>query len=228
MAAMRGRAFSLRLLYINPNSTVAMTESVLAVAREAVPGHEVLAWTNHDGPPAIQGPEDGDAAVVGLKALLPKVAEAGVDALIIACADDTGLEEIRAVAPCVVLGIGQAASMAALLLGRRFSVVTTMAVSVPVLEDNIHAQGFASICAKVRPTGLPVLDVESGSPAVLARISDEIALAAAEDGIGAVTLGCAGMARLKPLLACPPGIILIDGVAASAHLAIAAAAINRV
>ena len=200
-----------------------MTESILAVAQAAVPGHEVLAWTNHEGPPAIQGAEDGDVAVMGLKALLPKVAHAGVDALIIACADDTGLEEIRAVAPCPVLGIGQAASMAAMLLGKRFSVVTTLAVSVPVLEANIQAQGFGAICARVRPTGLPVLEVESGSPAVLARISEEIARAAVEDGVGAVTLGCAGMARLKPLLTCPPGITLIDGVAASAHLALAAA-----
>jgi allantoin racemase len=215
-----------KLLYINPNSTVAMTESVLAVAQAAVPDHEVLAWTNHAGPAAIQGPEDGDAAVIGLLALLPKVVEAGVDALIIACADDTGLEEIRAVAPCVVLGIGQAASMASMVLGKRFSVVTTLAVSVPVLEANIQAQGFGALCARVRPTGLPVLEVESGSPAVIARISDEIALAALEDGVGAVTLGCAGMARLKPMLTCPPGITLIDGVVASAHLAVAAAALT--
>lgn len=216
----------MRLLYINPNSTEAMTDSIGEVARAAAQGHEVLAWTNHDGPPAIQGEADGIAAVTGLLALLPKARAEGVDALIIACFDDTGLDEVRAAAHCPVLGIGQAAYASAALLGRRFSVVTTLAVSVPVLVANIEQQGHSTACAKVRPTGLPVLRVESGTQEVIDRISEEISAAEAEDDIGCVVLGCAGMAKLRETLQTRHHAIILDGVAASAHLAIALAAIN--
>ncbi|OYU17603.1 MAG: HyuE hydantoin racemase, partial [Rhodobacteraceae bacterium PARR1] len=93
----------MRLLYINPNSTASMTDQVTAVARAALPEAEVLGWTNHAGPPAIQGPEDGAAAVVGLMAMLPQAAEVGADVIIIACFDDTGLDDLRAAAHCPVI-----------------------------------------------------------------------------------------------------------------------------
>ncbi|WP_108259177.1 aspartate/glutamate racemase family protein [Mangrovicoccus ximenensis] len=73
----------MRILYLNPNSTAAMTASMLEVAREAVPGHEVLGWTNEAGPPAIQGPEDGAVVVPQLLALLPAAEEAGAEAIVI-------------------------------------------------------------------------------------------------------------------------------------------------
>lgn len=88
----------MRLIYINPNSTAAMTDAIVAVARQTAREHEVIGWTNRDGPPAIQGPEDGAKAVTGIAALLPEARKAGADAIVIACFDDTGLAEIRAAA----------------------------------------------------------------------------------------------------------------------------------
>lgn len=208
----------MKILYINPNSTEAMTESIVAVARRANPGAEILGWTNHDGPPAIEGPEDGAAAVPGLLALLPHAREARADAIIIACFDDTGLAEARAAAHCPVIGIGQAAYAAAALLGHRFSVVTTLDVSVPVIAGNIAAQGFAATCASVRASGLPVLTVEAGAEQTRAHLAAEINAVKAE-GATAAVLGCAGMAALRDDLAARTGMALIDGVAASAHLA---------
>ncbi|MBC2834222.1 aspartate/glutamate racemase family protein [Paragemmobacter straminiformis] len=209
----------MRLLYINPNATVSMTEGVVAVARAAVPQAEVIGWTNHDGPPAIQGPEDGAAAVAGVLALLPAARREGVGCIVIACFDDTGLAEIRRAAHCPVIGIGQAAFHMAALLGHRFSVVTTLAVSVPVIAGNIEGYGFGGICAAVRASGLRVLEVDEGSPATVARLAAEIAAAESQDGIGAAVLGCAGMAPLLPALRDKTGLVLIDGVAASARLA---------
>lgn len=216
----------MRLLYLNPNSTEAMTHSVVAVARAALPGHEVLGWTNTDGPPAIQGPEDGEAAIPGLLALLPRTRAEGVDAIVIACFDDTGLARLRALAHCPVLGIGQSAFHVAALLGGSFAVVTTLAVSVPVIADNIAAAGFGPACVGVRASGLPVLEVEAGGPAVEDRLASEIA-AAARDGAQSVILGCAGMAALLPALGPRAPLPLIDGVRASAHLAAALVGYSR-
>ncbi|MEI4486199.1 aspartate/glutamate racemase family protein [Frigidibacter sp. MR17.14] len=212
-----------RILYLNPNATEAMTEAMVEAARAAVPGHEVIGWTNHDGPPAIQGAADGEAAVPGLLARLPAAAAAGAEAIVIGCFDDTGLDRLRAAAHCPVIGIGQAAFHTAALLGRRFSVVTTLQVSVPVIEDNIAAYGLSSVCAKVHASGIPVLDLEPAGPATIERLAGALAAAEAADAPAALVLGCAGMAPLRDLLQPRFRARLVDGVAAAARLSVALA-----
>lgn len=212
----------MKILYLNPNATEAMTHSVVTVARRALPDAEVIGWTNHDGPPSIQGPEDGAAALPGLRAMLPRAHAIGADVIVIACFDDTGLAELRAAAHCPVLGIGQCAYAMAGLLGEDFSVVTTLAVSVPVIEGNIARLGAR--CRKVRASGLPVLTVEEGSEATRRHLATEILRAKAEDGVAIAVLGCAGMAGLHDDLTARTGMVLVDGVAASARLAQAVAA----
>ncbi|MDK3019066.1 aspartate/glutamate racemase family protein [Pseudodonghicola flavimaris] len=212
----------MRLLYLNPNSTGSMTDGIVTAARQAVPGVEVLGWTNHDGPPAIQGPQDGARAVSGLLSRLPEARAAGVDAIVIACFDDTGLEQLRAEAHCPVIGIGQAAMAVAALHRGRFGIVTTLDVSVPVIETNVTAYGHRAACAGVLASGLPVLEVEAGGAAVEAQLVRTI-LRSRDNGAEVIVLGCAGMSRLKAPLARQSGATLLDGVQCSAHLACALA-----
>ena len=209
-----------RILYINPNATEGMTDAIVTTARAALPGVEVAGVTNRDGPPAIEGAEDGEAAIPGV---LARVREARADAIVIACFDDTGLAEARAAAPCPVIGIGQASYVMSGLLGLRFSVVTSVAAAIPVIRGNIDRNGFSGTCASVRASGLAVLAIDEGSEATRVHLADAFLRARNEDGAEAVVLGCAGMTGLRDDLAARTGITLIDGVAASAHLALAAA-----
>jgi len=213
----------MKLLYLNPNSSVHMTDGIVAVARQALPEAEILGWTNHGAPPAIQGPEDGAAAIPGLLAQLPAAREAGADAIVIACFDDVGLDQMRVASHCPVLGIGQSAFATATLLGLRYSVITTLAVSVPVIEGNIRASGYDTLCRGVRPSGLPVLTVEAGGEEVCQRLADEMRQARDHEQAQAAILGCAGMAGLKAELARRTTLQVIDGVEASARLAAALA-----
>ncbi len=213
----------MNIVYINPNGTVGMTDGIVAAARAALPQARIVGLTNRDGPAAIEGPADGAAAVPGLLRLLPEARKHGADAIVIACFDDTGLAQAQAAASCPVLGIGQSCYVMAQLLGLRFSVVTSLPVSIPVIEDNIAQQGFSGNCASVRASGLPVLTIDEGAPETIARIGLEIEEARSQDGASCVVLGCAGMAPLKPALAAATDLPLIDGVAASAQLASAAA-----
>ncbi|SIT04984.1 allantoin racemase [Roseivivax lentus] len=209
----------MKLVYINPNSTVSMTEGIVASARAALPGAEIAGLTNARGPAAIQGKADGEASVPGLLKLLPVARAQGADAIVIACFDDTGLAEARAQAGCPVLGIGQASYVMAQLLGLRFSVITSLPVSIPVIEENLRDQGYTALCASVRASGLPVLTIDEGAPGTIDRIAAEIDAAAREDAAACAILGCAGMAPLKARLSARTGVPLIDGVAASACLA---------
>jgi allantoin racemase len=210
----------MRLAVINPNSTVSMTEKIAEAARIAAgPGVTVEARTCAGSPPAIQGPEDGDLAAPHVMAEVRRAEAEEADACIIACFDDTALAEARAAVSIPVIGIGEAAFHAAMLLSPRFSVVTTLSVSVPVIADNIDRYGMASACARVRASEVPVLDLEKPGSDARGKVSAEIARALAEDGAGAIVLGCAGMADLAAELAAEHGVPVIDGVAAATGLA---------
>lgn len=137
----------------------------------------------------------------------------------IACFDDTGLAEARALVDVPVIGIGEAAFHAAMLLGHRYSVVTTLSVSVPVIAANIAAYGLGSHCLAVHASEVPVLGPERPGSDARLRISAEIAQAVAQDGAGAIVLGCAGMADLAASLAAEHGLPVIDGVAAACGFA---------
>lgn len=209
----------MRVLVINPNSTASMTAGIVAAARAAAAQDvEIEGRTNIGAPPAIQGPKDGDAAIPGVVSAIAEAAEEGFHAAIIACFDDTGLAEARAIATIPVIGIGQAAFLSAMLYGR-FSVITTLPVSVPVIEDNITRYGLASACAQVRASGLPVLSLEQDPKMARATLKTCAHEAATQDGSQALVLGCAGMAAFGAAMSRASGLPAVDGVAAAVGLA---------
>ena len=205
------------IVLINPNSTDAMTKAMVKTAAKA--GVTLTGWTSYDGPAAIQGPEDGVACIPPLLTLVRKASEMGATAIIIGCFDDTGLDAARDIASCPVIGIGQAAYHIAVLSGARFSVVTTLAVSVPILEKNIHAYGFTSQLARVRASGVPVLDLETDPAGTADVVVGEINRAVIEDKVETVVLGCAGMGHIPTYFDYTLNVRLIDGVTSAAQLA---------
>ncbi|MCC0029703.1 MAG: aspartate/glutamate racemase family protein [Brucellaceae bacterium] len=219
----------MHVLVINPNSTEAMTRSIGAAAHDAARAETAITALNPaDTPPAIQGPEDGAAALPGLFRLFDEevLGKGGYDACIIACFDDTGLLQLKRRSPVPVIGIGEAAYHAAMLVGERFSVVTTLGVSVPVIEANLAAYGFAARCGRVRASEVPVLALEEDKAGSCDLIASEIARAIAEDKPDAIVLGCAGMADLALTLSERFRMPVIDGVAAAVSFAEALRAAN--
>lgn len=206
------------IVIINPNSTDAMTQAMLATAQRAAPELEIEAWTSHKGPAAIQGPEDGEACVPPLLELVAQASQAGARVIIIGCSDDTGLAEARAAARCPVIGIGQAAYHLAALAGPRFSVVTTLPVSVPILTQNIEDYGLSGQLGRVRASGVPVLALEQDAEASTLRVLAEIDEAQAEDDIQTVVLGCAGMTHIPTQAGPDIKVRLIDGVQAAVQI----------
>lgn len=196
-----------------------MTQKVLVAAQNVAPDNaEIFAATSQSGPASIQGPEDGDAAIPGLLEELKKGLRQSMDGFVIACFDDTGLAQCRDLTDKPVIGIGEAAFHASMMLGHSFSVVTTLSVSIPVIEANIVEYGLASACKRVRASEVPVLELEEEGSDAQKKISAEIACAIEEDGCGAIILGCAGMADLATKLSHLHSVPVIDGVAAASGL----------
>jgi len=210
----------IRILIINPNTTQSMTQKI-GEAAEAVasPDVQIAARNPINGPASIQGVEDGCAALPGLLEEVKKAYDEGFDAIIIACFDDTGLAEARELINIPIIGIGEAAFHAAMMMGIKFSVVTTLSISIPVIEENLVNYGLDSMCIKVRASEVPVLDLEIPGSDAQKKISDEIALSITEDNASAIVLGCAGMADLSEQLTKMHNIPVIDGVSAAVGFA---------
>ncbi|MDG4897392.1 aspartate/glutamate racemase family protein [Mesorhizobium sp. WSM4976] len=207
----------MRILVINPNTTQSMTakigEAAASVASDAT---QVVAVNPADGPPSIEGYFDEVFAIPGIIAEMGKVQ---ADAYVIACFDDTGLDAARCATEAPVIGIGEAAFHMASLVAGKFSVVTTLARSVPAIEHNLVKYGLASRCAKVRSSDVAVLELERPGSNARHRISQEIARAVSEDHAEAIVLGCAGMADLAHSLSEEHGIPVLDGVVCAVTLA---------
>jgi allantoin racemase len=221
------RLLPLRLHIVNPNTTAAMTQSIAVAAKAAVPaGVEIVATEPDFGPASIEGFYDGAFAVPGLLARIAEAEKSGVDAHVIACFDDTGLDAARSAACAPVIGIGEAAYHAASMVGLRFSVVTTLSRSVPVIEDNLTRYGLAQRCARVRASDVPVLALEKDGAAAEEKIADQIRQALEMDGADSVVLGCAGMADMATRFSLRFQVPVIDGVAAGAVFAVALATLG--
>jgi allantoin racemase len=210
------------ILVINPNSTASMTKKIAAAASAAAgPCSRITAINPAQGPAAIQGREDGAAALPGLIDLFDRslAADPTIRAVIIACFDDTGLWELKTRGGVPVVGIGEAAYHIAAVAAERFSVVTTLSVSVPVLEENLVRMGLAGRCVRVRASDVPVLALEDPASDARHRIEAEIETALREDGVGSIALGCAGMADLAHDLTKKFQVPVVDGVASAVRLA---------
>jgi allantoin racemase len=205
-----------RIAFINPNATEVMTQTCHAAFATYLPdGYEAVAITNEMGPPAIQGHKDGEAAIPGL---LEIIAKSDYDAYIIACFDDTGLEQARQITKSPVIGIGQASFHYAALRSGRFNVLTTLAVSIPVISENIGNQGFSGVCNGVYASGVPVLELEHNPDASRQIVASHIQRLTKKEPDIAVILGCAGMTNIWQKLQADFATPLVDPVAAAAKI----------
>lgn len=210
----------IRICIINPNSTASMTASIETAAQAAASAStKIIALQNNAGPASIQGPVDGANAVPGLLDCIVKAEQENLaDAYIIACFDDTGLDAARMLTTKPVFGIGEAAARIASIIAKRFTIVTTLAVSVPALEQNMVHYGLRGT-ATVRASGIPVLAIETDTEASLTVIGQHIQEAISAERAEAIVLGCAGMADLARELSDRHNIPVIEGVSSAVKLA---------
>lgn len=208
----------MRILVVNPNTTASMTEKIGAAARRvANAGTEIVAMNPSIGPASIEGYYDEAISLAGMLDVIRKAQ--GYDAVVIACFDDTGLDAARCLTDKPVIGIGEAAYHYASMIANKFSVVTTLARSVPALEHNLHRYGLIARCARVRSSEVAVLELEHPGSDACNRISAEIGRAVVEDRAEAIVLGCAGMADLAEMLSRTHGLPVLDGVSCAVGLA---------
>jgi allantoin racemase len=185
-----------RILLLNPNTTVAMTDRLLAAAeRVASPGTTLVPLTAPRGVPYIA--TRAEAQIGGAIALeMLATHHKSADAAIIAAFGDPGLLGARELFDIPVVGMAEAAMLSACMLGRRFVIVTFATALGPWYEDCVAMHGLESRCAGVRMLDgsfWSVSDVQEEKEALLVELACR---AIAETSADVVILGGAPLAGL--------------------------------
>jgi Asp/Glu/hydantoin racemase len=141
-----------RILLINPNSNHATTEMMVQIAQSAAPKEvEIVGATAPHSPPMIVDPE-------ALAASAPQVVEIGlslakdVSGIIISAFGDPGIADLRRQVDIPVVGIAEAAMVAASDKGRRFGVATTTPKLVASIDARAAELGLARLYTGTRVT----------------------------------------------------------------------------
>lgn len=206
----------MRIRVINPNTTLSMTALIGAAARAvAGPGVQIEAVSPAHGPASIEGHYDEAMSCLGLLEEVRKGEAEGVDAYVIACFGDPGLDAAREIARGPVIGVAEAAMRSACYLATGFSVVTTLERTVVIAEHLVDKYGLRRHCRRVRASDVAVLELENPASDAYQTILAECRRALDEDKSGAIVLGCAGMADLCERLSGELGVPVVDGVAAA-------------
>ena len=142
----------------------------------------------------------------------------GYDGFVLACFDDPGLHSCRTAVAEPVVGICEAAMHAATMIASSFSVVSTLARSVPVIEELGYRYGMERRLKRVWSADIPVLALEEGGSGAAEKVHAAVLRAIGEDRSEAVILGCAGMADLTAWLTKETGVPVLDGVASAVKM----------
>jgi allantoin racemase len=209
----------MRILVVNVNTTASMTDAIASSARRyARPDTQILATQPAWGPDSVDSFMEG---YLSAAAVVERVVtfDEPFDAVVLAGFGEPGREGVREVVDVPVLDITDSAAAFACQLGYRYSVVTTLARSIPTIQESLRNAGLLDRCASIRATDLSTLELEQDETRTRERLTAEARRAIDEDRAEVICLGCAGMASLDKELEQALGVPVVDGVVAAVKLA---------
>ena len=210
----------MKINLINPNTCLSMTRKIEKSAKSAaLATTEIIIFPSQDGPESIESAFDEAIASAALLDIVLAGEREGVDAHIIACFGDPGLDAAREVSSVPVIGIANAAFQLASQVSYKFGIVTTMTRTLPASKHLLANYGYEHSCSGVRATDIPVLNLENLSDETYLLLKQTCESSINIDGAEAIVLGCAGMSDLAERLSLELETPVVDGVSAAVKLA---------
>ncbi len=206
-----------RVFVLNPNSSSAITASMaqcLLPLRDKT-RHAIDCAEQPGAPLGIESDQDVEHAA---QLAQDRILAEACDAAVIACFSDPGLAQTRAHAKVPVFGIAEAAYCTALMLGRRFGIISLGSASIARHARHIAELGLSARLAGDRPIGMTVAHANQAE--ALGSIIDVGERLRDQDGAQVLILGCAGMGGHRPALQARLGLPVIDPVQAAVAVAL--------
>ena len=207
-----------QILVINPNSNEAVTEGMAKELQSFnfSDGPEIVCVSLTQGPFGIESQADIEFVKLPLRNMVSERKD--IEAFVIACYSDPGLQVCREATDRPVFGIQECAVLAAMAQGDRFGVIALQELSIRRHLIYLRQMGVMGRFAKERAANLSVEECASG-----AKTFDKLCTVAQqlrdEDKADTVILGCAGMASHRSSLESRIGIPVIDPVEAAVSMA---------
>jgi allantoin racemase len=208
-----------RVLIANVNTSKSITEAIRRQAMNyAGPHTTIQVVAPFFGPSAV---EDDFTSLLSAVAVMDRITavQEPFDAIIEAGFGESALPGLQDLVQVPVISITDAAAMTACLIGRRFSVITTISRAAAQIEEKLLLSGLIKRCASIRTTGLTVLDIDRDRDTATAAIAEESKRALSIDNAEVICLGCAAMVSLEMPVSAAVNAPVIEGVSAAVKLA---------
>ena len=175
----------MRLLVINPNTSLSMTNQI-RTALESIKRQDTdLTVTCPDrGPETIESAYDEAYAIPPTLEIVKKANQDGYDAVILACFSDPGLDAAKEISSIPVIGIEETTLHMAAILGAKFSIMTPRKQRIPSKVEHVHLRGLSHFLASVRSLDLTVAETEADPGKTKQRLIEVAKRAVEEDGAG--------------------------------------------
>jgi len=209
----------MKIVVVNVNTSQSMTDNIAEAARRyASAGTEIVAIKPYFGAEAVDCNFESYLSAVAVMDRVVTYREP-YDAVVMAGFGEHGRDGLAELISQPVFEICEASAHVAMMIGRAYSVVTTLQRSVPPIEDRLRLAGLWERCASVRANRMSTLEVDSDPERARSTIVDEARKAVEVDGAEVICLGCAGMAGLEEAITRELGVPVVDGVGAAVRLA---------
>lgn len=205
-----------RALVVNPNTSLAMTTSIRAVAELVFqPPWSCTVVHAPAGPESLESWRDYHLASVCVLPMLQEYPD--VDGILLACFGDPGLYQLKEIAAVPVVGIAEASISLALLLGGKFGILAGMRRAVELMDSMVRTYGLESRYAGTCSLDMRVLDFEEHRTETLDAL-ERAGRALRERGADVLLLGCAGLTGFVPDLEARIHVTVVDPVEAGCRL----------
>lgn len=209
----------MKIVVINVNTSQSMTDGIAKAARRyASRDTEIVALKPHFGAEAVDCNFESYLSAVAVMDRVVTYSEP-FDAMVMAGFGEHGREGIQELIAQPVFEICEASAHVAMMVGRAYSVITTLQRSVPPIEDRLRLGGLWERCSSVRASRMSTLEVDADPDGAARAILEEARKAVFIDGAEVICLGCAGMAGLEDAITRELGVPVVDGVGAAVRLA---------
>lgn len=204
----------MKILILNPNTTAAMTDQLIAVARTvALPDTELVPLTAPRGVPYIATRSESQIAGA---VVLEMIAEHGdADAVVIGAFGDPGLLAARELFDVPIVGMAEAAMLSASLVGERFAIVAMSASFSQWYQDSVALYGMSHRSVGVVAPGSLSSPLQIGREELREAVREVAQSVIGSRGADVVILGGAPLAGLAADLSGELAAAVVEPIAAA-------------
>jgi allantoin racemase len=204
----------MKLMVINPNTSVSMTNHIRSeLMRIKRQDTELTVVCAEKGPVTIESTFDESFTVPETLKMVRQANKELYDAVIINAFSDPGLEAARQISDIFVAGIEETTLHVAAMLGSKFTILTPIKSRITHKYEEVRHYKLEQSLASVRTTAMAVADVDADPASAKARALEVAREAVEKDGAEVIILGCAAMVGYGEEISHELGVTVLDPTA---------------